>query len=83
MVMKLLKIRIPLKYVKPFCISAVLFGLFFIVSGNWVVGLCMLLGSCLFEKNMYHCAKCGCKLDMKMPLFKSSRCPQCMELLEK
>jgi len=71
------KFRLPLVYVKPFCMAAVLFGVFFVVLGNWVVGLCMLMGSWLFEKNLYCCPKCGQKLDMKTPLFKSSRCPKC------
>lgn len=75
------KQKLPLPAVKSICVGAVLFGLFGFVSGNWIVGLCMLLGSYLMERNLYRCPVCGKKLDMKAPLFHGSRCPQCQGLL--
>ncbi|MEG1575586.1 MAG: hypothetical protein RR366_02160, partial [Clostridium sp.] len=66
------KIKIPLQYVKPICIVSALVGVFFLASGNWAAGLCMLLGSYVFEKSMYRCPKCGEKLDMKYPLMPGS-----------
>ncbi len=75
------KFKVPLVVVKPFCMAAVLIGVFFIALGNWVVGLCMFLGSWQFEKQLYRCPKCNQKLNMKMPLFKSSRCPGCASIL--
>ena len=42
---RVLRARIPLKYLKPVCILAVLAGIFFLASGLWLAGLCMLLGS--------------------------------------
>ena len=71
----------PLGYVKPVCMAAVLCGIFFLVSGSWIAGLCMLLGSYLFEKSMYRCPHCGKRLDMKAPLFRGSRCPGCAGVL--
>lgn len=77
----LIKIKIPLKYIKPICVSSALFGVVFLAAGSWAAGLCMLLGSYLFEKNMYRCPGCGKNLDMKYPLKKKARCPFCNEIL--
>lgn len=68
--------------VKAICIGAVLFGVFALAAGNWIVGLCMLLGSYLFEKNLYRCPACGKKLDMKAPLFRGCVCPCCKTTLK-
>ena len=38
------KVRIPLQYVKPVCIAAVLVGIFAVAAGSWITGLCLLLG---------------------------------------
>ena len=64
------KVRIPLQYVKPVCIAAVLVGIFAVAAGSWITGLCLLLGAYLLEKSCYRCPHCGKKLDMKYPLFK-------------
>ena len=71
------KVRIPLQYVKPVCIAAVLVGIFAVAAGSWITGLCLLLGAYLLEKSCYRCPHCGKKLDMKYPLFKGSCCPAC------
>ena len=63
------KVRIPLQYVKPVCIAAVLVGIFAVAAGSWITGL--------LEKSCYRCPHCGKKLDMKYPLFKGSCCPAC------
>lgn len=76
-----MKIKLPLPLVKGVCIAAVFAGLFFAVTGNWIVGICMLLGSFLFEKNLYRCPHCGAPLDMKRPLLKGARCPACAAAL--
>lgn len=68
------KVRIPLQYVKPVCIAAVLVGIFAVAAGSWITGLCLLLGAYLLEKSCYRCPHCGKKLDMKYPLFKGSCC---------
>lgn len=73
--------RIPLPLVKLVCVSAALSGIFFAVLGNWIVGLCLLLGAYLFEKNLYRCPECRAKLEMKRPIFASSRCPHCHQSL--
>lgn len=78
---KLIKLNIPLVYIKPICVIAVLLGVFFLAAGSWPAGLCMLLGSYIFEKNMYCCPSCGKKLDMKYPLIKGACCPFCREHL--
>lgn len=39
------KVRIPLQYVKPVCIAAVLVGIFAVAAGSWITGLCLLLGA--------------------------------------
>lgn len=78
---KLIKLNIPLLYVKPICIMAALLGVFFLVAGNWIAGLCMLLGAYVFEKSMYRCPDCGKSLDMKYPLLKGSYCPFCKKEL--
>ena len=70
-----------LAVVKPGCIAAVFFGIFFLASGRWAAALCMLLGSYLFEKSMYRCPACGKKLDMKYPLPRGARCPFCGAVL--
>ena len=44
------KVRIPLQYVKPVCIAAVLVGIFAVAAGSWITGLCLLLGAYLLEK---------------------------------
>lgn len=75
--MKLFTYKIPLRAVKPICVGAALIGLFFAAAGRWPVALCMLLGSYLLEKNLYRCPACGKRLDMKMSLSRSSRCPGC------
>ena len=62
------KVRIPLQYVKPVCIAAVLVGIFAVAAGSWITGLCLLLGAYLLEKSCYRCPHCGKKLDMKYPL---------------
>ena len=36
------KVRIPLQYVKPVCIAAVLVGIFAVAAGSWITGLCLL-----------------------------------------
>ena len=59
------KVRIPLQYVKPVCIAAVLVGIFAVAAGSWITGLCLLLGAYLLEKSCYRCPHCGKKLDMK------------------
>ena len=41
------KVRIPLQYVKPVCIAAVLVGIFAVAAGSWITGLCLLLGAYL------------------------------------
>ena len=74
------KVRIPLQYVKPVCIAAVLVGIFAVAAGSWITGLCLLLGAYLLEKSCYRCPHCGKKLDMKYPLFKGSCCPACKRL---
>ncbi len=78
-----IKYKIPLGVVKAVCIAAALTGIFFIAAGNWVAGLCMLFGSWQFEKNLYRCLSCGHKLDIKMPVFKRSRCPHCSGFLRR
>lgn len=75
------KLEIPLQYVKPICMAAVIFGVFFLVGGNWISGLCMLLGAYILEKHNYCCPGCHRKLDMKHPLGKQARCPFCGEIL--
>lgn len=35
------KVRIPLQYVKPVCIAAVLVGIFAVAAGSWITGLCL------------------------------------------
>lgn len=80
--MKNIRVRIPLAYVKPICVAAVLSGIFFVVSGVWIAGLCMLLGAYILEKSNYRCPRCGKKLDMKYPLFKGAVCPGCGEMLK-
>ena len=47
------KVRIPLQYVKPVCIAAVLVGIFAVAAGSWITGLCLLLGAYLLEKSCY------------------------------
>ena len=74
---KWLKVSIPLGYVKPVCMVAVIAGIFFFVSGNWISGLCMLLGAYILERHNYCCPDCRGKLDMKHSLGKESRCPFC------
>lgn len=74
---KWIKVSIPLIYVKPLCMAAVIAGIFFLVAGSWVAGLCMLLGAYILEKHNYCCPECGRKLDMKHPLMKEARCPFC------
>ena len=32
------KVRIPLQYVKPVCIAAVLVGIFAVAAGSWITG---------------------------------------------
>lgn len=71
------KVRIPLPFIKPICIAAVLVGIFAVAAGSWITGLCLLLGAYLLEKSCYRCPHCGKKLDMKYPLFKGSCCPAC------
>ena len=71
------KVRIPLPFVKPIFIAAVLVGIFAVAAGSWITGLCLLLGAYLLEKSCYRCPHCGKKLDMKYPLFKGSCCPAC------
>lgn len=66
---------------KIVCRVAVIPALFYIVAGNWVVGLCLLLGAWIFEKNLYRCPHCRCKLDMRIPLNSLSTCPQCRNLI--
>ena len=44
------KVRIPLQYVKPVCIAAVLVGIFAVAAGSWITGLCLLLGAYLLRK---------------------------------
>ena len=63
------KVRIPLQYVKPVCIAAVLVGIFAVAAGSWITGLCLLLGAYLLEKSCYRCPH--------YPLFKGSCCPAC------
>lgn len=75
--MKLLKIDIPLPAVKAICMVAVLIGIFAVVAGSWITGLCLLLGAYLFERSKYRCPECGKKLDMKAPTFPGCRCPGC------
>ena len=75
--MKLLRINLPLPAVKIICMLAVLVGIFAVVAGSWITGLCLLLGAYLFEKNLYRCPVCGKKLDMKAPVFSGSHCPGC------
>jgi len=75
--MKLLKLNLPLPAVKIICMVAVLVGIFALVAGSWITGLCLLLGAYLFEKNLYRCPECGKKLDMKAPTFPGCRCPGC------
>ena len=53
------KVRIPLQYVKPVCIAAVLVGIFAVAAGSWITGLCLLLGAYLLEKSCYRCPHCG------------------------
>ena len=76
-----MKIRIPLLYVKPVCIVSVLIGIVALVSGKWITGLCLLLGSYFFEKNLYRCPTCKKSLDMKAPLFRGACCPACGRML--
>lgn len=71
------KIEIPLMYIKPICMAAVMIGIVFVVSGLWIAGLCMLLGAYILEKSRYRCPHCGKKLDMKHPLMKGAVCPAC------
>lgn len=78
-----MKHKLPLRYIKPFCMVAVLAGIFLLCLGNWVAGLCMLVGANFFERNLYCCPCCGRRLDMKAPLFKDSRCPFCLGSLRK
>lgn len=75
--MKAIKIKLPLPAVKGICVAAVLTGIFAVVAGSWITGLCLLLGAYLFEKNLYCCPTCGKKLDMKAPVFPGSHCPKC------
>ena len=72
-----LKVHVPLRYVKPACIAAVLIGVFAVAAGSWITGLCLLLGAYILEKSSYHCPACGKKLDMKHPLFPGCCCPAC------
>lgn len=72
-----MKIHIPLAWTKPICMIATVTGIFAVVSGSWITGLCLLLGSYLFEKNFYRCPVCKKKLDMKAPLLRGARCPGC------
>ena len=58
------KVRIPLQYVKPVCIAAVLVGIFAVAAGSWITGLCLLLGAYLLEKSCYRCPHCGKNLDI-------------------
>ncbi|MEG0853259.1 MAG: hypothetical protein RSF82_05265 [Angelakisella sp.] len=71
------KPRIPVRYVKPLCIAAVLLGVYFTVSGNMIAGLCMLLGSFTLERSAYRCPTCGGRLTVKVPLTGTACCPQC------
>ncbi len=80
---KWMRVSIPLAYVKPVCMAAVIAGIVFFVAGSWVAGLCMLLGAYILENHNYCCPVCGQKLDMKHPLSKESRCPFCGEKLLK
>ena len=66
------KVRIPLQYVKPVCIAAVLVGIFAVAAGSWITGLCLLLGAYLLEKSCYRCPHCGKKLDRKSTRLNSS-----------
>ncbi len=72
-----MKIQLPLPYVKPICIAAVLLGVFALAAGSWITGLCLLLGAYLLEKSQYRCPACKKNLDMKAPLFPGARCPAC------
>lgn len=74
-------LKIPLVWVKPLCMTAVLVGIFAVVSGSWITGLCLLLGAYLLEKSCYCCPVCKKKLDMKAPLFRGARCPGCGAVL--
>lgn len=76
-----MKIKIPLACVKPVCAAAVLAGIFGLVAGRWITGLCFLLGSFLLERSCYLCPVCGKKLDMKYPLFRGTVCPACGAVL--
>lgn len=76
-----MKIKIPLVYVKPICVAAVLAGIFGLAAGRWITGLCFLLGAYLLERNNYLCPVCGKKLDMKYPLFRGAVCPACGTVL--
>lgn len=76
-----LKLRVPLRWVKPICVTAVLVGVFALAAGSWITGLCLLLGSYLFEKNFYRCPHCGKQMDMKAPMFKGAVCPFCKQSL--
>lgn len=80
---KWMKVEIPLIYVKPLCMAAVIAGIFFVVVGSWMAGLCMLLGAYIMEKHNYCCPGCHKKLDMKRPLGKDARCPFCGGVLRR
>jgi hypothetical protein len=73
--------RIPLRAIKVICRVAVVPALFYVVAGNWVVGLCLILGAWIFERNLYRCPRCRYKLDMRIPLNHLSSCPECHNLL--
>ena len=49
--MKLLKINLPLPAVKAVCMAAVLIGIFAVVAGSWITGLCLLVGAYLLERS--------------------------------
>ena len=67
------KVRIPLQYVKPVCIAAVLVGIFAVAAGSWITGLCLLLGAYLLEKSCYRCPHCGKHLGRE----RGNTCPHC------
>jgi uncharacterized paraquat-inducible protein A len=75
--MKLIRIHIPLSLVKMICVIAVPIGLFLVVAGQWISGLCVLMGAYILEKSRYRCPHCQYKLNMKQPILKSSYCPSC------
>ena len=80
---KWMKVELPLGLVKLLCMAAVIVGIFFVVAGSLIAGLCMLLGAYILEKHNYCCPGCHGKLDMKRPLRKGTRCPICQSLLRR